>query len=171
MSINIWGKVSLVLALFGAVGMGFGIATVMRTPATGENVDRSKAEAPSMTPAIQESSLKAEETVVVVPEKRDTRPTQPAKIDLPPNERVETRQTAPVPLHDTDIIGRMLASEKRLGDALFVLRRDYKQLHDTVVMLLNRAGTVTPARAAQTRPERVEKSVVARRALEGYLSR
>ncbi len=157
MNITIWGKVSLVLALFGALGMGFGIASVVRSPATGENVERPVIEAPPVKPA----------QAVVVPEIKDT---HPAVVESSPKPPVDTHSTAAA-VPDTGIIERMLASEKRLGDALFVLRRDYKQLHDTVVMLLNRAGTATPARAAQTRPERVEKSVVVRRALEGYLGR
>lgn len=105
--------------------------------------------------------MAVEETVVVLPEKRDT---QPAVADLPPRDPAAS-------VHDTSIVERMLANEKRLGDALFVLRRDLKTFYDTMDMRLARLEARGTANNARATGERVEKSVVARRALQEYLNR
>jgi hypothetical protein len=108
----------------------------------------------------------------VAPEKEDTHSDQASTTPAPVKETVDARRTPSVAVTDTNIIERMLASEKRLGDALFVLRRDLKAFYDTMDMRLARmeSAGVSP-RSVRAPAERIEKSVAARRELERYLGR
>ena len=150
----------MALALFGAVGMGIGIASVMRTPRRGEwQSTRAKVH-------------RCKPRNVVVARRRGHTLTSGVHAPAPVKETVDTRRTPPVAGADTNIVERMLANEKRLGDALYVLRRDLKAFYDTMDMRMARMESAGgSARSARAPVERVEKSVVARRALEGYLNR